>query len=522
MVLFGYGLFMVFIRSNGSLDGDEAIYSQVTRETLFGHHWLTLFWRNKEWFEKPPLFIWLQMIAVSLGGYKEIALRFFSGFFGVLTAMTVYFFSWNIFKSKRGAFISGLIVLSTPLFVNNMRMAMMDTTVTFFIIWALFILYKNWKYEKTHWKIFFTLVGLAIMTKSVIGFIPLFSFMGLFFLVKNFRKKVLKNKKEILYGLLWLFLIVAPWHIFMSLKYGMEFWREYIGYHVIARVKANIVISPYNNYGEVIKNRLGIWPIIFIGLLMITKKKTVAIYKKEFIFLLTNLVFIVGLFSLAKTVIPHYLLPVIPLEAIILGGLIEGVFSGKAKELVILGFIVWLNFLPFFILQASDYGNSNILIPRALEHLFSLKPKMLIYLMIVGGGTFLFFGIFKWKKYQKFIKIITLSLLIGMNIFIPFYPDKSPEIKKMGHWATNFSGAKKIKYIFMTKSEYYRTNTLLFYLPLGIKAERTTFLDDKLLEENRKQAWCVILKKDKIPIEAFGKVRYSFKDGVLRDCGKEK
>jgi len=57
LALLLFGVFLIFVRSTGSLDGDEAIYAQVARETLAQDSWLTLYWRGDVWLEKSPFFI---------------------------------------------------------------------------------------------------------------------------------------------------------------------------------------------------------------------------------------------------------------------------------------------------------------------------------------------------------------------------------------------------------------------------------------------------------------------------------
>jgi len=528
VVLFAFGLFMVFVRSAGSLDGDEAIYAQVAKETLANNSWLTLHWRGEIWLEKPPFFIWLQMINVSLFGYGEVVLRFTSGLFGVLTAVLVYFITYDIFKNKRGAFISGIILFSTPFFINSMRFAMTDTMVTFFITLALFVLYKIIKSDGdsfTKWlKIFAVATGCAIMTKSMVGVIPIFGLTFSIITIKKVRIKILKNKKELFFSILILFLIIAPWHIFMSLKFGREFWREYIGYHVVDRIRENIIVSPYNNYLEAIWNKLGIWPPVFVVLLLGAKKSLMK-YKKEIIFFLANAVFIISAFSMAKTIVPHYILPAVPLVAIVIGGIMGEIFKNKQKMVVILSGISLLNFTPFFILQASDYGASNILIPRIIDHF--LKNNVNIFYIIIFNMTMmcLFVELWLYKKYTKIIGNTAFALLISMNIFVPFYSDRGVEMKKLGIFIENISKEKQINYIFMTKSEKYRTNTLLFYVPLGIKVERLSsevgsspnIYQRNLLQKNREQALCVILDDGK-QAKNLGKNIYTFNGGVVKKC----
>lgn len=513
VILFLFGIFIIFVRSSGSLNGDEAIYARVARETIEKNSWLTLYWRGEFWLEKPPFFIWLEMIVLKAFGFSEIALRFPSGFFGVMNAIIIYFIVFSIFKSKIGGFVAGMAIFSCPLFIVSMRNGMMDTMVTFFITLSIFSLYKS-IYENPKWfYIFYFSVGMGIMTKSVIGLIPIFVFFPCILLNK-------KINKEMFYGIFVLLIIVLPWHIFMSLKFGSDFLNEYLGYHVIDRFKENVIKSPYNGYKEVFLERMGIWSIIFL-LTMIVIRKSFNKYKKEFIFLFYSVFLILLIFYLASTKSPHYILPVIPLFGIILGGGLGILLKQQSRFLIFIAAISFLNLMPNFVLWASDYGESQIFTSGLITYFFDLSG-MVYYFM----GVFLFcstlcLGLFFYKKYKFLVINFSLIILIGMNILIPFYPDRGSFMKEVGLY---LSENKDIlpKYIFMSFSEEHRSNTLLVYLPLNSFSEKLYYPNENILFNKFKdESFCLSLKENPINYNV-GKLVHSFDRGNLYECGAEK
>src|SRR5215211_3367672 len=62
---------------------DEAIYAQVSKEIVQGGEWLTLHWQYANWFEKPPLFMWITAAFYRVLGVNEFAARLPSAISGL-------------------------------------------------------------------------------------------------------------------------------------------------------------------------------------------------------------------------------------------------------------------------------------------------------------------------------------------------------------------------------------------------------------------------------------------------------
>jgi len=65
------------------LGPDEPRYSQVAREMLARGDWITPTLGGFNWFEKPALLYWLQIVSYKLFGVSEFAARFGSAVFGL-------------------------------------------------------------------------------------------------------------------------------------------------------------------------------------------------------------------------------------------------------------------------------------------------------------------------------------------------------------------------------------------------------------------------------------------------------
>ena len=71
-------------------DWDEINFAESAREMMISDHYLTVQINFKPFWEKPPLFFWLQAGSMHLFGINEFAARFPNAVFGFLTLLTVF------------------------------------------------------------------------------------------------------------------------------------------------------------------------------------------------------------------------------------------------------------------------------------------------------------------------------------------------------------------------------------------------------------------------------------------------
>jgi 4-amino-4-deoxy-L-arabinose transferase-like glycosyltransferase len=215
----------------GSLaDFDEVIYAQMAREIVKSGDWFTMHLNGIPRFKKPPLYTWLTAASFKIFGIGEFGARFPSALFGVLGILATFFLGKELFKDEGTAFLGALILLTTIGYSLMPRQAMMSTTLTFFIILSLYFFSKA--REKSRYLIFSGLsIGLAIMTKGVIGLIPL-AIIGIFLIFKttDTPRRCIEfiRDKNFYWGLLLLLLVASPWHLGQLLINKKDFLNMYI------------------------------------------------------------------------------------------------------------------------------------------------------------------------------------------------------------------------------------------------------------------------------------------------------
>lgn len=326
LIIIPPAIFYIFIRLGtvSLVDWDEAIYAKVAKNIYESGEWLSLKWveMEKYWFEKPPLYMWLTSLAYNLTGVNALGARIVSAIAGVLTIITVYKLGNRLYNKFTGI-VSALILLSTVQFLYYSRNGMLDVTVTFFITLSLALFYfglqKDEKIQRNNY-LYFVLsgvfVGLAVMTKAVVGLLPLgVMVMYLFYLKNSHKNKFPLKEMALLLGSL--AVVALPWHLYSYLIHGSPFIDKYFLNHMLDRGLRGLGHEkPIWWYLEVIKVSFRIWifpliaGLIFIPLL---DKKN----RKQFMFLLIGFLVMFIFFSISTDKLQWYIMPVYPLLAII-------------------------------------------------------------------------------------------------------------------------------------------------------------------------------------------------------------
>lgn len=224
------GFLLFFNLGKGSLwDWDEAIYASVAKEMVRDGDYLSPHLNRNYWPEKPPLVIWGIAAAFRIFGVNEFSARLPIAIFGLLNVMLIYFIASRFFNHWIGL-LSAMFLISCLHFLISARMAMLDVPLAFFISAALCFYWLG--REKPVFYIYTgVMIGLAVMTKSLIGFFP-FLIIALHLLLTSQRPA----KQPLFWTMLPIaLLIAAPWHIHQILVQGKPFVDYYFTYNLFKR-----------------------------------------------------------------------------------------------------------------------------------------------------------------------------------------------------------------------------------------------------------------------------------------------
>lgn len=394
-VLFALALFLLFINlgKNHFIPWDEAIYANIARNMIESKDYFVMNWiPGKVWFEKPPLYMWLISLSMSMVGYSELAARLPSAIFGLLTILLIYLMGSKLF-SKTAGFISALSVLTSIHFLYYARTSMLDITTTFFITLSLYFYFRTREKNLICNMVFSGIAfGLAVMTKGVIGFIP--AIVIFLFEIYSYLAKEQKLSKQRLLGYLSFILsgglIFIPWHALMYQKFGFPFIKNYFLYHVVDRATTAIEDKgrPFFWYLTVMKVSMRLWFVVLLGAFpyaihKVIKKDRVCSQKYIFVVLWFLVIFLI--FSVSKSKLIWYIIPIYPAAGLLIGGfadallnyLIEKAKFVKSKDILkflLLYFVLIFSVFYLFLNKEKVY-TSDLTGPQAIL----LKEKDRIY-----------------------------------------------------------------------------------------------------------------------------------------------
>ena len=132
------------------------------------------------YFNKPPFKLWLTALGVNFLGSTNFAFRFWDGLSGVGTVLISFLFARQVFSSITAGFFSIFLLMGSRLYLfshvvrhgTQDSMLVFLSTLTLYRLWAIYDANRNDHIFKEGLSIGLV-VGLAVLTKSVSGLLPL-------------------------------------------------------------------------------------------------------------------------------------------------------------------------------------------------------------------------------------------------------------------------------------------------------------------------------------------------------------
>ncbi len=161
--------FIPLIGNCNLFDWDEINFAECAREMLVTGNYTTVQINFQPFWEKPPLYIWLQALSMNLFGVNEFAARFPNAICGVFTLLLIYLVGKKLFTIKFGI-IWSFLHLATMLPHLYFKSGIIDPWFNFFILLSCILFFYGTKYEgkRAFWPYTFSAISLslAVLTKG--------------------------------------------------------------------------------------------------------------------------------------------------------------------------------------------------------------------------------------------------------------------------------------------------------------------------------------------------------------------
>ena len=225
-------LFIPFLGAVHLFDWDEINFAECAREMLVTHNYSRVQINFQPFWEKPPLFIWLQVLSMKLFGVNEFAARFPDAMCGILTLNLLYYFGRKYNDHSFGLLWAFCYVTSFLPFLY-FKSGIIDPWFNLFIFLSIcFLLQWFNDTKKTTPNALYAglFAGLAVLTKGPVAILII----GLTFLVSWIRLRFnpFSNFKNVLLFVVVFLITGLSWFIFEIVTGNLEIVKEFIDYQV--------------------------------------------------------------------------------------------------------------------------------------------------------------------------------------------------------------------------------------------------------------------------------------------------
>ncbi len=269
-VLFAVFVYFFALDSIALLGPDEPRYAEVAREMFKKNDWITPTIGGFDWFEKPALLYWLEIVSYKIFGVSEFAARFGSALFGLGTIFSLWILGKNrpqintdehrlenqnsktADQKSKTNFANWLFLISASSIglLTFSRAASFDIILTFPITASLvgfFIFDQSNKKTFTTYHLpliaFYFFIGVALLAKGLVGIVFPFAIAAFYFLLS--RKLPSKTfVVSLFWGTILSLSVAAIWYVPMYRANGWKFVDEFFIQQQFERYTSNKYLHP--------------------------------------------------------------------------------------------------------------------------------------------------------------------------------------------------------------------------------------------------------------------------------------
>lgn len=320
-------------------DNDEALYTEIARQIVRRADPMTLYWNGSPWFVHPPLAFWLSAATGALLGFSEFTARLWSVLFGTAGVLVTYLLGRRLYDHRTGI-ISGLILATSLEYVILARGAGLDMPLLAFMLAAFYMVIvaegnAESAARRRAYRWAFLWAGLATLSKGPIGLLLPGMVIGAWWLLRGVGRQRLR-------ALPWDgFAIYAAvglsWYAVEAIRWGMPFLRQVVGYYMFTRFFGVVENQPgpWYYYVPVLLIAAFPWTAYLPGAVIHHSRQIRQDGRSALLLLWMGITFV--FYSLARTKLPNYILPVLPAAAIAISrvfALALGEGGGPVRRLV--------------------------------------------------------------------------------------------------------------------------------------------------------------------------------------------
>lgn len=483
-------VFVSFFKNGGYLlfDVDEAVFSEASREMYSTGDVITPVYNNEPRYDKPILIYWLMDLSFKLFGVSEASARFTSAVFGSLLVFMTFLFIRRVKGWLPGVFSALSLLLCLEYFTYS-HSAVTDMTLTFFISASVYSFYLAVHEEGRLWPVLFWIsAALAVLTKGAIGIVFPVAIALIYLAASPAGLKRFSGLLRPRYILIFL-LVSAPWFLAQLYINGWDFFNAFVIKHHLQRFSG--VISshggPFYYYLGVLL--AGFFPWVAFLPFALYKGVRERLLGGSALYLLSSVwfLFVLAFFTISRTKLPNYILPLFPAASILSGltmaGLVEGGRVGRPG-------------LYILVLISVALGAAMFILPHMDISMDVALPDVFFYslgLIFLGVAAF---GLAAFKAPLPSFAGVS-ALVLFLLIFLRLYalPPVNAYLQKTLYVYSKYAAKNLGKTDALATYEINKPSIPFYFARTIVKTEKDTACD--LTERSKRGKMLVITEASK-------------------------
>ena len=304
---------------------DEGRYAEIPREMVASGDWITPRLNGLKYFEKPVLQYWITAVSYLALGEEEFVARLWPALAGFLTLLLVYRMGRRMAGVRAGVVAAAVLATTFQFFVFS-QIVTLDMGLSFFLTLALygFLASQDRRVASSQQRnsaiVMWSAMALAVLSKGLVGVV--LPALVLFAYIAIERDWKLLGRLHWGVGIPVFLLIALPWFVWVQVR-NPEFFQFFF------------IREHFGRYALDEHRRAGAW-YYFLAMLLIGALPWPWLYFKAMFsswrdspinhfvinplrLLILWVIAIVVFYSLSRSKLPGYILPVYPALAVLLG-----------------------------------------------------------------------------------------------------------------------------------------------------------------------------------------------------------
>ena len=467
-------LFIPFLGVVHLFDWDEINFAESAREMIVTGDYLTVQINFQPFWEKPPLFIWMQVIAMKIFGINEFAARFPNALCGIITLITLFNIGKKI-KDNTFGLVWVFAYAGSVLPFFYFKSGIIDPWFNYFMFLGIFHLIEysahQYRFKTKNAILSGIFTGLAVLTKGPVGFLLVALTAGVYLISVGFR---VKTK---FYDVILFFVFFAAfggsWFLLQIANGNTQTVIDFIVYQIRLFQTKDAGHGGFFGYHFIVL-LFGVFPSSVFAISALKNEKLddekQKLFKRWMIILLTVVLFV---FTIVKTKIIHYsslaYFPVSFLAANLVYNSIGKRYRWQIWQTILILFIGLLISLPVIFVSVFDNFKEQIIANNWINDDFAVANLQaeggwsgfefligLLYLFAIIAS----FVVFKHRR----IFYRSLALWISTTVFMFFALSSIvSKVEKYSQGALiDFFKSKANEDVYL-KNMYFKSYATYFY-----------------------------------------------------------